>query len=158
MLRDADRSNCSSALASKQQAFNAFSIWILSNIRRGEKGMGSTISDQQIAFLLTWQTFNLVATKPALLLAKRPVLTSRASSLARPRQKPEWSSYGCKHHPGNVTVTAALPEVQTPGFKHTHRFKKPWQRGPRQENETYELTPPVPAFLSSVLCLNGVLL
>lgn len=76
----------------------------------------------QVAFILTWHLFNLVSTKPALPLAKQPMLTSEASSLACPRQKPEWSSYGCKHHdPGTV----ALPEVWTPEIKHTYRFKNP---------------------------------
>lgn len=71
------------------------------------KCLDSALTDLHVAFVFTRQTFNLVSTKPALSLANQPMLTSRASSLACPRQKPVWSSYGCKHHPG----AAALPEV-----------------------------------------------
>lgn len=155
MLRDAVCSNCSSALASRQQAFTAFSNRIWSNFRRGKMfGQCFHWLARRIHFHPR-QTFNLVSTKPALPLANQPMLTSRASSLACPRQKPVWSSYGCKHHPG----AAALPEVKKRRNSNTRTVSRiPWQRAARRENETYELTPPGPAFLSSVLCLNGVLL
>lgn len=71
----------------------------------------------KVPLILPWHELHLVSTKPDI-WAKQPMLTSRASSLARPRQKPEWSSSGCKHHPG----TAALCQHRR---RHTGRFKPP---------------------------------
>lgn len=145
MSRDADRWNCSSAHASEQRAFNAVSFDVnpTQYRRRLKHPHGSPKGSRRHVRFRLGNKFKLVSTQTSLCaLAKRSMLTSRASSLACPRQKPEWSSYGCKHP---SRCRRSLPGVHTPGNQTHVSFregKDAWQRGASsRRNDTREPYP-----------------